>query len=575
MSWRIKANLRQLLAAERPWPVLGGGGERRFVLAFANTYHLAMSNLGFQTVYALLKNRPQVDVRRAFLPDTEMLAEHVRTATSWLTLEDQRPAAQAEVIAFSLPFENDYLNLLTLLDLAGLPLRAGQREEAHPLILAGGIAPSLNPEPLAPFVDVILIGEAEAVLPEFLDAYQEAASLDRREMLKAIGRNVAGAYLPRFYRPQYDSQGRFQGYDRTESDLPARIERRFLKTIDRPAASAIVSPATEFPDRPLIEIARGCGRGCRFCAAGYILRPPRQPPFEATLEAVRQGAEKFGQVGLVSAAVSDRPGVEELCLAAIHAGAKVSVSSLRADTLSPTLARLLAQAGVRTLTLAPEAGSQRLRQVINKGLSEESILEASLVTLEAGIRNLKLYFMIGLPTETDQDVEAIGTLVKKIVHHLKAASQGGSFNLITLSVSSFVPKPQTPFQWAPMAQVKELKRRARLLKSSLKGRKRIRITFDRPKWAAIEGLLARGDRRVGQLLEAAFETSGDWDRAFKSSNLNPDYYTARERDPDEPLPWEIVDSGIERGFLWDEFQRSLKGQESPACFEGCHRCGVC
>ena len=576
MSWRIKAELRELLAAERRAGPLGGGGEISFVLAFANTYRLGMSNLGYQSVFGLLSQRPEIAARRAFLPEPDLLAEHRRAAAPWLTLEDGRPAGEAEVIGFSLPFENDYLNVLTLLGLAGIPLRPSLRRERDPLILAGGLAPTLNPEPLAPYLDLILLGEAEELLPEFIEAYGRVRGRSRPEIVETLARQVPGLYAPGLYRPVYDENDRFLRNEPLLPGLPQKIPRRRLAELKEPVVSPLVSPNTEFPERPLIEVSRGCGRGCRFCAAGHIIRPPRRPPFEATLGAVKKAAAEFGSVGLISAAVSDLPGIEELCLAAVHEGAKISLSSLRADTLSPPLARLLAEAGAQTLTLAPEAGSQRLRDAVNKGLTEDDILEACLHTIEAGIRKLRLYFMIGLPTETDEDVRAIAALTKRIGHHIREVREGDSFNLITLSVSSFVPKPHTPFQWAAMNQVKELSRKARLLKTALKGEKRVKITFDSPKWAAIEALLSRGDRKVGEILERVHQLGGDWKEAFKETNLNPDFYTLRKRGKDEPFPWEIVDSGISREYLWREYQRAKAGKTSPECRdEGCSRCGVC
>ncbi len=579
MSWRLKAGLRRLLEAEQATSPPAAGGGLRFVLAFANTYHLALSNLGFQAVFEVLSRRPGIECQRAFLPGPDELAEHQRTGTPWLTLERQQPAAEAEVIAFSLPFENDYLNLVTLLKLAGLPPLARNRGTGQPLILAGGIAPTLNPEPLAPYADIILIGEAEEVLNDFLESFtrlsQENPPPERRELLKRIAAEVAGAYAPRFYQPRYDAAGRLAGVE-VEPGLPERISRRWKTELGEPIRSSVITSQTEFGDRLLVELSRGCGRACRFCAAGFILRPNRPADFDRLRQLVVEGAEKYGRVGLVSAAVSDLEGIEELCLAAVHHGGKISVSSLRADTLTPTLAELLAQAGVKTLTLAPEAGSERLRRVINKNLSEAAIKEACLIALEAGIRNLRLYFMIGLPAETDEDVVAIAELTKGVLHHLRQATEGrAKLNWLTLSVGSFVPKPHTPFQWAAMAPIKELKRRARLIKRELKGQRRVKVTFDQPKWAHVEGLLSRGDRRVGELLLDAARLDGDWAKAQREANLNPEFYTMREREKDELFPWDIIDSGIDRDFLWAEYQRGLKEKTSPGCFEGCDRCGVC
>ncbi|MBW2618521.1 MAG: radical SAM protein, partial [Deltaproteobacteria bacterium] len=438
-----------------------------------------------------------------------------------------------------------------------------------------GVGPSLNPEPLAPFVDLIFIGEAEAILPDFLDLYLECEQGDREGLLARAAREIEGLYVPRFYRPVYDAGGRLMGIEPTIAGLPGRVKRRWAPSLEAPAASRIIASATEFGDRFLIELSRGCGRACRFCAAGHVLRPPRQVPHDRLLAAIKEGAGRLKRVGLISAAVSDTPGIEELCLAAVNEGAEVSVSSLRADTFTPALARLLAQGGAKTITFAPEAGSQRLREAINKGLNEADILQACLLAVEAGIVNLRLYFIIGLPGETEEDVLGVADLTKKVLHHLRTATAGQRrLRRLTLSVSSFVAKPQTPFQWAAMTPFKELKRRGKIIKEALKGQKSVRVTLDSPKWAHVEGLISRGDRRVGELL-AEVETGGDWNKALARANLNPDFYTTRERDPDEIFPWEVVDSGISRDHLWAEYQFASRGQSSPGCFKGCERCGVC
>lgn len=569
MTWRIQERLKELLAKEERLHPPPSGGEVNFVLAFANVYRLAMSNLGFQSVCRILGERPEIGLRRALLPDPEALEEHLRSATPWLALEDRRPVAEAEVIAFSLPFENDYLNVLTLLRLAGLPLLAGRRGAGQPLIVAGGIAPSLNPEPLADFLDLILIGEAEEFLDEFVTAYHAHRELPREELIRTLAAEVEGVYAPGLYRP---GPGGRPEPERPE--LPASIPRRYPEKLNEPVRSSIITPEAEFAERPLIEISRGCARACRFCAAGHILRPPRAVDYQANLEAVERAAEESGRVGLVSAAVSDLPGIEELCLAATHHGAQVSVSSLRADTLSPALARILAAAGVQTLTLAPEAGSDRLRRVINKGLAEADILEAAQATIEAGIRRLRLYFMLGLPTETDDDIRAIATLVRRIRDHVDQAG-GYAFNLISLSVSSFVPKPQTPFQWAAMETPKELKRRARLLRKELKGVGRVKIGFDQPRHAVVEGLLSRAGRSAGRVLVEVLDSDGDWAGALKAHRAEIEEVVHRVRTEAEEFPWEIVESGQKRDYLWAEYERGLAAKISPGCKDGCHRCGVC
>lgn len=575
MSWKIRDRLRRLYDQEELIGPRPSGGGRRFVIAFANTYHLAMSNLGFQTVYGLMADFPGLDCQRAFRPDDDMIEEHRRTGTPWLTLEAQEPAADAEVIAFSLPFENDYLNLVRLLDLAGLPAASADRRPGDPLIVAGGAAPSLNPEPLALIADLIVVGEAEPIMAPLLNACLDSEDLDRRDRLLDIATRVDGVYAPALYEEVFEN-GRFAGHRPLDGRLPGRIKRVFVPELVQPAASRIISRETEFDNRSLIEISRGCIRNCRFCAAGQIGKPPRRVDHADLVRSVESAAANVGQVGLIGAAVSDLPGIEELILAGAKEGAKMSVASLRADTLTQTLACLLVGSGAQTVTMAPEAGSERMRRVINKGLDEDSILEAAVIALDAGFRNIKLYFMIGLPFEQDEDVVAISELVRKISRHLDQASvTGRKPRLITLSAAGFTPKPHTAFQWAAMNREKELKRKVKLLRKSLKGLKKVRLNTDRPKWAVLEGLLSRGDRSVSQLLIDSLDHNGDLWAAAEATDFDWSSLVHRERGRDEPFPWEIVDPGPTREYFLREWGRAKEAKQSPTCSPSCTQCGVC
>ena len=340
-----------------------------------------------------------------------------------------------------------------------------------------------------------------------------------------------------------------------------------------------MTPHTTFEDAYLIEVSRGCPHGCRFCAAGYVYRPPRFRPLPRLLHAMQQGADRSSKVGLLGAAVSDLPGLKALCNFGSQHHLQLSFSSLRADALDEPLIAALKSGRLKTATIAPETGSERMRRVINKGLNEAAILDAAEKLVANGIPNLKLYFMVGLPTETDEDVVAIVALVKKIKHRFLSSSRArGHMGTITVSLNAFVPKPFTPFQWAAMDEVSVLKQKIKRIKTDLKKVANVRVHADVPRWAHIQALLSRGDRRVAQLLLLAHQKEGNWPQTFKNSPLNPAYYVHRERHRDELLPWDFIEHGLDKDFLWNEYQRALKAKETlpcPADPENCKICGVC
>jgi radical SAM superfamily enzyme YgiQ (UPF0313 family) len=325
----------------------------------------------------------------------------------------------------------------------------------------------------------------------------------------------------------------------------------------------------------LVELGRGCSRACRFCAAGFIYRPPRERSREDLEAQIEAGRRESGKIGLVGAAVSDHPAIKDLCRKVLALGGELGIASLRADSVDVELLTLLAQGGVRTVTLAPEAGSARLRRLLNKSLSEEDLAQAAIAASQAGLGQVRLYFMVGLPTETLDEVREIPRLVKRLLHQVLRASQGKKrLGQITLSLSCFVPKPFTPLQWAPFAEVGELKKRQKLVRRELQGVKEVRVHTDLPKWAYTQALLARGDRRVGDLMLAAHRQG--WAQAFRQSPLNPDFFIYRQRSPEELFPWDFIDHGINKDYLWEEYQKGLAGEETPACQpEVCRRCGVC
>ncbi len=539
-------------------------------LVYPNRYHVGMSNLGFQTLYRLFNSYDHVVCERAFLPDDS------RSKTAQLiTIESGRPIAAADIIAFSLSFENDYPHLLAILDKAGIPLPAVNRMDRYPLIMAGGVACFLNPEPIAAFIDCFLIGEAEGILPRFFETFEPHS--DKKKVLKTLARNVPGAYVPAFYQIRYKDDGTLESFEPSE-DVPQKIERICLDDLDQESTcSAVLTRHTTFGQSFLFETGRGCPHSCRFCSAGFIYRPPRFRPVSLLEQSIKQGAQLTDRIGLVGAAVSDLPGIEQLCEKFKDQNIRISFSSLRADRLTDSLLTALKQSNVKTATIAPEVGSQRMRQVINKGLTENDILNAATTLVENGIPNLKLYFMLGLPTETEADVDAIISLVKQIKHRFLASSRARKrIGTITVSLNSFVPKPSTPFQWVSMDDVRELKRKIKKIKSELRKVANLRINSDVPRWAYIQAMLSRGDRKVADILSLAHTNRCNWAQTFKTVPLNPDFYVHRERDLDELLPWDFIDHGIKKSFLQKEYQRALQAKTSPACqVETCRMCGVC
>ena len=545
-------------------------GKISVVLVYPNRYHVGMSNLGFQTVYRLLNGFDHVVCERAFLPE-DSRSETPRPTT----VESDRPITDADVIAFSISFENDYPYLLDILQGAGIPLKSGDRPNGYPLVIAGGVACLLNPEPLAAFIDCFLIGEAEEILPRFIECFEPRQ--DKRAVLKNLACNLPGTYVPAFYRPRYHDDGTLSAFEPLE-DVPPQIKRVYLRDVSRTSTcSAVVTPHTTFDRSFLIEVGRGCPHGCRFCSAGFIYRPPRFRSIARLTQTINQGIRVTDQIGLVGAAVSDLPGIEELCGKFQDKGIRISFSSLRADRLAPGLLAALRQSKVKTATIAPEVGTDRLRRVINKGLTEQNILTAASTLVENGIPNLKLYFMIGLPTETMSDVEAIIQLVKKIKHQFLTSSRARKkIGQITVSLNCFVPKPFTPFQWAAMDEIGVLKAKIKKIKNELKKVPNVGINSDVPRWAYIQALFSRGDRKVADILSLAHANRGNWAQTLKTVPINPDFYVYRKRKLDEQLPWDFIDHGIRKSFLQREYQRAIQGLVTRDCrVDTCRSCGVC
>ncbi len=573
MSHRLIDKYRQRLGAEtglvaNPW-----GGRLAVALVYPNSYHQGMSNLGMQAVYQLINSRDDCLCERFFLPDPDDLAEHRRTGFPLVSLETRRPLADFDLVAFSISFENDYLNLPVIFELGHLPLWREERDARHPLIVCGGVCAFLNPEPLAGIMDLFAVGEAEVLLPPLLDALSRGGSRERTELLATLA-GVPGLYVPSQYRVDYAAAGGLQAFVPLPG-APARVARQWLADLDEfQARTCVATPDTEFGGMQLVEVSRGCPRGCRFCAAGFIYRPFREHGAEHLGHELLDGEGGPGRVGLVAAAVSDYGDLATLGAAIVAAGGGVSVSSVRIDAVTPRQIEVLAASGHKTLALAPEAGSQRMRDVVNKGIDEAQILAAAQRVAAGGVPNLKLYFMLGLPGETEGDVVAIADLTGKIRAVWEAVGRAlGKLGRLQLSVNPFVPKPWTPLQWAAMEPAAALEKKYRLLQKLIRPLANVDLQCESLRSAELQGFLARGDRRVGRTLPLLASGKG-LKSACREVGIDPAFYLTRERGADELFPWEIIDQGVDRDYLWQEYQAALAASPGTICRPGCKRCGM-
>lgn len=530
------------------------GGKLTVCLVYPNRYSVAMSNLGFQTVHALLNAEPDILCERAFLPDPDDLREYRRSGTSLLSLESQEPLSSFDIVAFSVSFESDYLNIPAIFDLASIPALVAERTASHPLVMGGGAALFLNPEPVADFMDFICVGEAEAILPPLLDRIRSEGTGDRGSILAGAAA-LPGIYVPSLYEMEYD--GPRVVSRRALCGAPEQVARSWMADPDgRATVSEILTPGTEFSGMYLVEVSRGCGRGCRFCAAGFIYHPYRQRSLEAVKAAVAEGLTHRRKIGLVGAAVSDFREIGDLCRHILAEGGAVSVSSLRIDRLDEGMIEVLKASGHKTVALAPEGGSQRIRDLINKNLTEEQILAACDLLIGHDILNLKLYFIIGLPTETMDDLEEMALLVGKIRERvIAAAKKNKRLGDIILSVNPFVPKPFTPFQWCGMEEVPSLEKKLKYLQQSIGKLSNVRLITESPKDAYLQALLSRGDRRLSKFLLRAAEL-GNWKRAARELDPNAGLMVHRNIPLDEMLPWNVIGS-VDGERLKREYRRAF------------------
>lgn len=527
---------------EKDW-----GGRLPFALVYPNSYGIGMSNLGLQVIYRLLNAKPDVVCERAFYDPPESGAP----LPTLISVESQRPLTDFPVLAYTLTYEIDYYHVVRSLQAAGLPALADHRDERHPLVIGGGASVITNPMPLSDCFDAFVIGEAEPILDLLVDTIREHISGNREDLLSALAK-IPGVFVPAL-------------------GAPDGVERQWVREIgETEAMSAVLTDDTELSNMTLIEAARGCGRGCRFCIAGYVFRPPRYRPIADLIDQVERGLAWSPRVGLLGAAVADHPDLPELALQAEQRGAQVSVSSLRVDNLSPELLGVLSRGGTRTVTVAPEAGSERMRTKINKAVAHDEILQAAEKVGAAGMRRMKCYFMVGLPEEADEDVHEMARLGHEMKQRLDAAGHGTE---LVMSVGPLVPKPATAYQHLPQDDAKLVEGRVRILRDAFKG-SGVMLRGDSPAWARIDDICSRADRRLASaILSMPDNSRASWMRAAKDWGLDGPLPWG-----EGPMPWTQVDTGITARFFDREWDKHLRSKFTIACPPpevGCKLCGVC
>ena len=526
-------------------------------LGYPNTYFIGMSNVGFQAVYRFWNEEPDVVCERFFLPDRNDRNDRADDGELIVTLESGTPVRDFDVVAFSVTFEPDELNLISMLDRAGIPPLASQRNERHPLVVAGGPVTFLNPEPLAPFLDVVAVGEAEALLPVLTDSLQRAPS--REELLDRLEQSD-GFYVPSRLEIDQRPDGTITS-KRMRSERGSVVRAKMGKRAELPPpATYVLTSATEMSKKFLVEVSRGCPTLCRFCWAGYNYLPKRSFEVEKILASARAARAHTGEIGLVSTAVGAHREIVPLMQALKEMGFRISVSSLRFEDLRPELVDPLVESGEKTLAVAPEAGTDRLRFAIHKRITNHEVLEKVDMVFERGVENLKLYLMVGLPGEREEDVEAIVGLVEQIRDiMLDHGRRRGRVGRVIPSVNPFIPKPGTPFQWCPMASQKELHRKMRYLHKAMGRMPNVEVRCKSPRQERLQALLSLGDRRLAPVMLMMARGEAELSRALARHGLSLDDYVHRARSLDEILPWDHIDNGMKTELLQSQYEKSLVG----------------
>ncbi|MDD4923300.1 MAG: TIGR03960 family B12-binding radical SAM protein [Dehalococcoidales bacterium] len=564
----------------------------KIVLSYPDIYEIGMSNMAIPILYEILNSQPDVLAERVFTPWIDMAAAIKEAGIPLQSLESGHSLNEFDIVGFSLGYELSYTNVLNMLSMAGIPLLACQRTDEHPLVIAGGSC-ALNPEPMADFIDFFAIGDAEELLPELVDSLREFKSkkdrLSRKDRLRKLA-TIPGIYVPSLYAVEYEADGIFKSITPLVPEAPQVIKRQIVSKLPPPVTSPVVPFIEATHDRAAIEISRGCSRGCRFCHAGMTYRPVRQRPHEEVISAAGEIIDNTGydEISLVSLSTSDYHEIDKLVeKMAVQYGQKniaLSLPSLRMMVDSVKLIDSLPTSRKSGLTFAPEAGSQRLQRVINKCIPEQEVLDTVSTAFGKGWKSLKLYFMLGLPTESDEDIYGIIELVEKI--RAVGRSMPGKKPSLRLTLSTFIPKPHTPFQWVAMDSEENIKRKQNILKCGLQKKNVTPSWQDYPR-SLLEAVISRGDRRIGKIIYRAwqmgaiFDGWGEqfkfdiWLDAFREEGIDPCFYTQRERPLDEPLPWGHIDTGVSVEFLKREYKRALEEKETPDCRDHpCNACGV-